>query len=93
MTYAPPDPVPSGRPYDVVAVDGGNPSSLDQFIGETVFTISQNDREWRICGLGGMHGAAVRFHEKDVNHDGKDVRVWHIETADEGFTATATAAF
>jgi hypothetical protein len=94
MTYAAPDPVSSGRPYRVIAVDGQSPGALEQFVGDTAFTIGTEGMESTVCGLGTMHESGVRFYEKDVDHDGKDVRVWEISAGpDEGFSATPTAAF
>jgi hypothetical protein len=94
MTFAPPDPVPSGRPHRVITVGGREPNALEQFLGETVFTIGKGEAESTIAGLGTMHESGVRFYEKDVQHDGKDVRVWQISAEpDDGFSATATAAF
>jgi hypothetical protein len=94
MTYAAPDPVPSGRPYVVTAVAGEPPAALEQFLGETAFKIDKSGEESEICGLGSRNDSGVRFHEKDIVHDGKDVRVWQITPGRDGeFIATATAAF
>jgi hypothetical protein len=93
MTYAAPDPVPSGRPYVVIAVAGEQPAALEQFLGETAFTIDKHGTESEVCGLGSRNESGVRFHEKDIVNDGKDVRVWQVTREDSEFIATATASF
>ncbi len=94
MTYAAPDPVPSGRPYAVVTVAGEEPAAIEQFVGETAFTIDKSGAASEIRGIGSRNESGVRFHEKDIVHDGKDVRVWQITGELDGrFVATATAAF
>jgi hypothetical protein len=88
MTFHPASPVASGRPYHVKACRGRIPTALADFEGETNFTVSTEAGTMVIRGCGAIHADAVRFHEKDVAHDGKDVRVWHIAVeADGGFTA------
>jgi hypothetical protein len=94
MTYAAPEPVPSGRAFAVISVGGQEAGSLEQFVGDTVFTIRVEGSESTISGLGTLHESGVRFYEKDVEHDHKDVRVWQIAAEPgQGFSATATAAF
>jgi hypothetical protein len=94
MTFFAADPISSGRPYRVLAAGGQAPSTLDQFLGEASFTIAKDGAESLVSGLGSPHEAGVRFHEKNVAHDGKDVRVWQISQDSSGaFVATATAAF
>jgi hypothetical protein len=89
MTFLPASPVASGRPYHVKACRGRVPTALADFQGETEFTLSTERGATVIRGVGAAHGGdCVRFCEKDVDHDGKDVRVWHITLeADGGFTA------
>jgi hypothetical protein len=80
--------VASGRPYHVTACRGRVPSALGDFEGESEFTLSTGAQARVIHGVGRTQGDWVRFHEKDVAHPGKDVRVWHItQEADGGFTA------
>jgi hypothetical protein len=99
MTFHSATPVASGRPYHVKACKGRVPTALADFEGETDFTLSTGTLSTGtlstgtlttvIRGIGAAQGDWVRFHEKDVAHDGKDVRVWHIiMEADGGFTAT-----
>ena len=88
MTFFPGAPVPSGRPYHVKACRGRVPTALADFEGETDFTLSTAAGTTVVRGVGTAHGDWVRFHEKDVAQNGKDVRVWHITLeADGGFTA------
>ena len=94
MTFFAADPISSGRPYRVLAAGGQAPSTLDQFLGDARFTIAKDAAESLVCGVGSLHEGWVRFQEKDVEHDGKDVRVWQISQDDSGaFMAAATAAF
>jgi hypothetical protein len=81
--------VASGRLYHVKACRGRVPTALADFEGETVFTLSTETGTTVVRGVGAARADWVRFYEKDVAHDGKDVRVWHIILeADGGFTAT-----
>ena len=93
MTFIAADPVASGRPYDIVAIGAGAPRNLEQFAGESRFTIDGDGGESTICGYGAAgDDGEVKFHEKDLA-TGKDVRTWHIHRSTEGlFTAVPTAA-
>ncbi len=93
MSFSATDPVVSGQPYRVVSVDGSPPSGLEQFIGDASFAIAKDGVESQIGGQGCAHGLGVRFHEKDVEHAGRDVRTWQIADADDVFSATPIAAF
>jgi hypothetical protein len=90
MTLHSATPVASGRPYHVTACKGRVPTALADFEGGSDFTLSTGAGTvpMVIRGVGAAHGDCVRFHEKDVDGDGKDVRIWHIiQEADGGFTA------
>ena len=78
--FAAPDPVASGKDYEVVAVHGRTPQALTDFVGDTVFTVRCQDEDRLVAGLGNGDGEVVRFTEKDTEH-GKDVRVWVIGAA------------
>lgn len=94
MTYAGADPVASGRPYDVLFVEERTPTSLDDFVGEVSFTVDSSGSEKIICGVGSAAGDGVHFQEKDVAHDGKDVRVWRVsKNPAGGFSAEASGTF
>jgi hypothetical protein len=94
MTFSAADPVASGRPYRVLNADGEAPDTLEQFCGETTFTIVKEGARSLVSGCGTPNQDGVRFQEKDVEHDGKDVRVWQIARDGSGaFTATASAVF
>jgi hypothetical protein len=90
MTYAAPDPVPSGQPLPVIAINGRVPHVLDDFVGEAVFTLQWGGSDRLIAGQGSNDGAVVRFHEKDSGH-GKDVRVWLVRPAETGQFTACTA--
>jgi hypothetical protein len=94
MTYAGADPVASGRPYDVSSVNGQEPTSLDDFIGQVAFTVASAGADKIISGVGSAVGDVVHFQEKDVAHDGKDVRVWQLSANEAGgFRAEASGTF
>ncbi|MFP5347346.1 MAG: hypothetical protein ACLGIA_09975 [Actinomycetes bacterium] len=94
MSFTTPEPVVSGQPYPVTEVEGAPPGSLEQFVGETRFTVDLDGRPYEIAGVGGEQNASVRFHEKDVAHDGKDIRVWLVSrTAGGSFVAEQQSAY
>ena len=84
--------VVSGVPYPVTAVGGADPSRLDDFLGETAFTVDMAGRAYLVRGAGSELEGQVRFHEKSELM-GKDVRVWHVTREGEGFRAVHVAAF
>jgi hypothetical protein len=82
MMFAAPDPVASGRQFEVVAVHGRTPRVLEDFVGDAVFTLHWEEQDRLVAGSGWAEGVdTVRFTEKDVAHGGKDVRVWSIGPA------------
>ncbi len=85
MSLSATGPVGSGQAYRVVSVDESPPSGLEQFLGDASFTISKDGAESQIGGQGCAHCLGVRFHEKDVDHGGRDVRTWQITEADDVF--------
>ena len=89
MIYSAPDPAPSGLPLAVVAVNGRTPHQLDDFVGEAVFTLHWGGSDRLVAGQGASDGSVVRFHEKDVRHGGKDVRVWLVELSGSSGLFTA----
>lgn len=94
MTFVPADPIASGKPYPINDVGDRVPSQLDDFVGETAFTLHLGDGVHRVCGVGAPEGDVVRFHEKDRDHTTKDVRVWQISRdGEDRFIAASTAAF
>ena len=87
MLFAP-DPVPSGKEFEVLAVHGRTPHTLEDFLDEAVFTFRWEQLDRVVAGQGHRDGDKVRFTEKDVDHGGKDVRVWEITATKPGhFTA------
>ncbi len=46
-----------------------------------------------VSGAGRAHGDLVRFHEKDMEHNGKDIRVWHVRQEGADFLAEQAATF
>lgn len=94
MTYLSPDPIASGRPYPITEVAHQTPSQLEDFVGDTVFTLTTTRGTQTVSGVGSSDGDVVRFHEKDAANSTKDVRVWRISRgAGDGFVAESTSAF
>jgi hypothetical protein len=87
-----PHSVISGVPYSVTAVGDTAPTVLDAFLGETVFTLDMAGHPYVVRGTGDALEGRVRVHEKSLAA-GKDVRVWHVSQAADGFTAEHVAAF
>ena len=92
MIYTAPDPVASGKQFDVLAVHGRTPRVLDDFVGDATFTVRFEAEDRLVTGCGARDADAVRFTEKDGDHGGKDVRVWSVGPAAQPgqFTAETT---
>jgi hypothetical protein len=83
IVFTAPDPVASGKPFDVLAVHGHAPDTLDDFVGDAVFTLHWAEEDRLIAGCGVTAGETVRFIEKDVANGGRDVRVWTIGSSEQ----------
>ncbi|MCU1500088.1 MAG: hypothetical protein JWM47_4041 [Acidimicrobiales bacterium] len=72
--------ISSGTPYRVTRTDGQPAMTAADFLGNGSFLIHLNDQHARIGGVGALDavGTGVRFYEKDFDHEGRDVRIWHI---------------
>ncbi len=79
--FAAPDPVASGKQFEVLAVHGRTPQVLNDFVGDAVFTLRWAEQDRLVAGSGHQVGDTVRFTEKDLADGGKDVRVWLIGPA------------
>jgi hypothetical protein len=87
------DATASGVPYRVVTVNGEPAASLEQFAGETSFSVSKSGTESWVVGFGVLHDDVVRFHEKGTGGS-KDVRVWQVGQPAEGtFTAETISSY
>ena len=93
MTFSSAEPVASGRPYPVLDVSGATPLELEQFVGDAVFTIDCDGTRAQVCGLGSANEPGVAFQEKDMAHDGKDVRIWQISQSGTAFIAASMSRF
>ncbi len=78
MKMAGDEPVSSGRAYTLTEVDGRPPAGLVSCVGERTLTLALNDLSYRVYGSGVASSGTVRFYQKDLGPDGKDVRVWTI---------------
>ena len=86
MTYSVPEPVISGVPYPVTEVGGAPATDLDAFVGPVEILIDKNGSPYVINGEGLLRDDVARVHEKN-GKGGKDLRVWRIYQADDGFVA------
>jgi hypothetical protein len=93
MTFFSAEPVASGRPYPVVDVSGATPLELGQFVGDAVFTIDRDGTPAEVRGEGCANEPGVAFREKDMAHDGKDVRTWQISQSGAEFIAASMSRF
>ena len=93
MSFTTPITVPSGMSVLVLEVDGHQPNELQDFAGEVSFVVDL-DPPVLVHGTGRVDGPTLRFHEKDMDHTGKDIRVWAIRPEHDGhFVAEHTAQF
>jgi len=92
MSFSSPMTVPSGMSVPVLAVEGRTPDSLEEFIGDVSFLVDL-DPPYLVRGRGSAHGSTVRFHEKDLDNSGKDIRVWVVRTQGSRFVAEHDAQF
>jgi hypothetical protein len=94
MSFGTPAMVISGKPYLVLLVSGRTPLSLSDFIEADDFTVDMEGTSYRVQGSGRLVDSEVRYHEKDVDNSGKDIRVWRVVRHEDGnFLANHAAAF
>ena len=89
--FSTPQPVASGCVYTVTDVSGHQPDTLDEFVGDTAFTVARNRQSCYVGGTGVRTGHDVRFHQKDAA-TGKDIRVWCITATGAHRFAAQTVA-
>ena len=92
MSFTTPSAVPSATACRVLQVNGRRPVALTDFEGDVAFVLDLGDG-YLVSGAGRAHGDLVRFHEKDVEHNGKDIRVWHVRQDGADFLAEQAATF
>jgi len=92
MTTSTPHTVVSGVAYPVSSSSDDGPPALEDFLGDTEFTIDMAGTPYLVHGCGSRLDDLVRFHEKD-HALGRDVRVWHVSAGERGVTAEHVAAF
>ena len=86
MSFSTPQPVPSGAAQRVLEVQGHAPTSLQDFDGDVAFVVGE-DMHYLVQGCGRINGDTVRFHEKDLANNGKDIRVWQVRPEASNFVA------
>jgi hypothetical protein len=87
------DPIISGPAYRITAVAGRSPADIADFVGNTDLLVETDEDQHHIFGVGAYSSDGVRFYEKDLQNEGKDVRTWSIgPSPDGGFTAEHIAA-
>jgi poly(3-hydroxybutyrate) depolymerase len=72
------DPVAPGKQFDVLAVRGRTPHTLDDFLDDAVFTMRWGQQDRLVAGQGRQDGDKVQFTESDVDSGDAEVRVWEI---------------
>jgi hypothetical protein len=93
MSFTTPTTVPSGMSVRVLEVDGHQAHKLQDFVGDVSFVVDL-DPPVLVHGTGRVEDQTVRFHEKDVDHSGKDIRVWGVRAGHDGqFVAEHAAQF
>jgi len=93
MTSGCHDPIISGFAYRITSVAGRSPADIADFVGNTDLLVETDVDQHHIFGVGAYSSDGVRFYEKDLQNEGKDVRAWSIQPADDGtFTAEHIAA-
>ena len=89
-----PEPVESGQSYTITHVDGREPESLDDFSGDVHLTLVRNGQQLHVTGAATRTADSVRFYQKDLALQDRDIRVWTITGRDNSsFLATPHAAF
>ena len=87
------DPIISGLAYRITAVADRSPADIADFAGNTDLLVETDADKHHIFGVGTYSTDGVRFYEKDLQNEGKDVRTWSIRPAGDGsFTAEHIAA-
>ena len=92
MSFTTPGSVPSGTAMPVSEVEGRAPASLEDFAGDVSFSLGL-EPPYLVEGCGRLDGSAVRFHEKDVQNNGKDIRVWEVRMDGDRFVAVQAAQY
>ena len=85
--------IASGKPYLVTGLRAGTVASLEEFLGETEFSIDGVDGPVLVRAHGVPLEDKVRFHEKSGDGGGKDVRVWHVCLQGDVVVAESIGAF
>ena len=92
MSFSTPMTVPSGMSLPVLAVEGRTPQTQQDFAGEVSFLLDLEPPHL-VHGCGVVDGSTVRFYEKDVVNNGKDIRVWTVRLRGSRFVAEHAAQF
>lgn len=92
MSFTTPRSVPSGMAIPVLEVEGRVPVSLEDFHGDVSFLLGV-DPPYLVGGSGRADGSVVRFHEKDVENSGKDIRVWEVRQEHDSYVAEHAARY
>jgi hypothetical protein len=94
VSFATPASVASGKPFVVLLVADHPPVDLTDFVEAADFTVDMDGAVYRVQGSGRQTGDEVRFHEKDLDNSGKDIRVWQVVRHEDGhFNAQHAASF
>jgi hypothetical protein len=86
MSFTTPTSVRSGMAIRILEVNGHPPFDLRNFDGDTWFVVDSDVPRF-VKGCGRLGDGGVRFHEKDMDRNGKDILVWDIVRLDDEFAA------
>jgi len=89
------DPVVSGTPYRVVAVDGLPPAGLADLCHDGVveMTVERGEQVATVRGSARGEDDQVVVYEKSDEGRAKDVRTWVVSADEEGLVAIENGAF
>jgi hypothetical protein len=89
------DPVVSGTPYRVIAVDGRRPTGTHELCHEGIveITVQRAEQVATVRGSGREDGDQVVLYEKSDDGRAKDVRTWVVSADEDGLVAIENGAF
>src|SRR6476661_3271533 len=91
---SPAEPVECEQFYTITEIDGRQPESLDEFSGEVHLILVRNGQHLHVAGSVARTAESVRFYQKGLALQDRDIRVWTItELEDSTFSAAPYAAY
>ena len=84
MTQYTTRPIVSGRAYPVLQAADQRAARLEDFLGSTRFMLDLDGEVYTVYGFGRQVEDGVRFHQKDIDGVGRDIRRWAVRRAAPG---------